>query len=63
MDTVRTGLRIVVALTVLSSCPAAAVWAGTQFDETKRVSFPARTRIRFSSGMRLIDGGSRVTGV
>ena len=41
MDTVRAGLRIVVALTVLSSCPAAAVWAGTQFDETKRVVLPS----------------------
>ena len=41
MDTVRAGLRIVVALTLLSSCPAVAVWAGTQFDETKRVVLPS----------------------
>jgi hypothetical protein len=41
MDTVRAGLRIVAALTVLSSCPAEAVWAGTQFDETKRIVLPS----------------------
>jgi len=41
METVRLGLRIVAALTVLSACPAVSVHAGTPFDQTKRIVLPS----------------------